>query len=215
LPPRPIGERVAKGRVRGMTAQSWESEGLDSMSQNLIKKPVWTYEDYCVLPQDLNRHEIIEGDHIVTPSPGTRHQIILGSLLYFLESHVRTYELGTVLAAPMDVLLAPTSVVQPDLLFIRKERDSIITEPNIEGPPDLVVEILSPSTAAIDRDGKMALYAKYAVPHYWIVDSIRLTLETYELEATHYSLVAQFGKDEIARSSLFPGLEIPMAELQK
>lgn len=185
------------------------------MSQNLINKPVWTFEDYCVLPQDLNRHEIIEGDHIVTPSPGTRHQIVLSYLLYVLECHIRIHNLGTLLAAPIDVLLAPTSVVQPDLLFIRKERDSIITEPNIQGPPDLVVEILSPSTAAIDRGGKMALYAKYGVPHYWIVDSIRLTLETYELETTHYSLVAQFGKDEKAQSSLFPGLEILMAELQK
>jgi Uma2 family endonuclease len=185
------------------------------MSESLINKPVWTYQDYCVLPQDLNRHEIIEGDHIVTPSPGTRHQIILGSLLYFLESYIRTHELGTLLTAPLDVVLAPTSVVQPDLLFIRKDREHVVTEPNIQGPPDLVVEILSPSTAALDKGGKMALYAKYAVPHYWILDSIRFTLETYELEETHYSLVAQFGKDEKARSSLFPGLEIPMAELQR
>ncbi len=164
------------------------------MAENLINKPVWTYEDYCVLPQDFNRHEIIEGDHIVTPSPTSRHQKILSYLVSVLDSHVRAHKLGTVLAAPMDVLLAPTSVVQPDVLFIRKGRENIITEPNIQGPPDLVIEILSPSTAAIDRGGKMALYAKYGVPHYWILDSIRLTLEMYELEDAHYKLATQFGK---------------------
>jgi len=185
------------------------------MAESLINKPVWTYEDYCVLPQDFNRHEIIEGDHIVTPSPSPRHQRGLVNLQLFLDSYIRSYDLGVLLVAPMDVLFAPTSVVQPDLLFIRKDRLTIITEANVQGAPDLVAEILSPSTAAIDRGGKMALYAKYGVPHYWIVDSIRLTLETYELEMTHYSLVAQFGKDEIARSSLFPGLEIPMVELRK
>ena len=137
------------------------------------------------------------------------------NLQFLLDSHIRSHHLGVLLVAPMDVLFAPTSVVQPDLLFIRKDRLNIIAEANVQGAPDLVVEILSPSTAALDKGGKMALYAKYAVPHYWIVDSIRLTLETYELEATHYSLVGQFGKDEKARSSLFPGLEIPMAELQK
>jgi Uma2 family endonuclease len=151
----------------------------------------------------------------VTPSPTSRHQRILSYLVAILGSYARTHNLGTVLVAPMDVLLAPTSVVQPDLVFIKKDREHIITEPNIQGAPDLVVEVLSPSTAAIDRGGKMALYAKYKVPHYWIVDSIRLTLEMYKLEQTHYSLVAQFGKDDIARSTLFPVLQIRIADLEK
>jgi Uma2 family endonuclease len=185
------------------------------MAESLINKPIWTYEDYCVLPQDFNRHEIIEGDHIVTPSPAIRHQRVSKNLQFLLESYIRSHDLGVLLDAPTDLLLASTSVVVPDLLFIRKDRMHIFTEANVQGAPDLVVEILSPLTAAIDRGGKMALYAKYDVPHYWIVDSIRLTMETYELEATHYSVVAQFGRDEIARSSLFPGLEMSLAELQR
>src|SRR5436309_7858181 len=88
------------------------------MSQNLINKPVWTYEDYCVLPQDFNRHEVIEGDYVVTPSPTPRHQRVLKNLQFILEAHVRSRDLGTLLAAPIDVLFAATSVVQPDLLFI-------------------------------------------------------------------------------------------------
>jgi len=185
------------------------------MTESLINKPVWTYEDYCVLPQDFNRHEIIEGDHIVTPSPAIRHQRVSKNLQFLLESHIRSHDLGVLLDAPTDLLLAATSVVVPDLLFIRKDRMHIITEANVQGAPDLVVEILSPSTAAIDRGGKMALYAKYGVPNYWIVDSIQLTLEMYELKEGHYDLGAQFGKDEKAGSSLFPGLEIPMVDLQK
>src|SRR5437016_1741075 len=185
------------------------------MSRNLINKPVWTYEDYCVLPQDFNRHEVIEGDHVVTPSPTPRHQQISINLGAMLAPHIRSHDLGRLLDAPMDVLLAPTSVVQPDLLFIKKERLQIITETNVQGVPDLVVEILSPSTAAIDRGGKMALYAKYGVPHYWIVDSDRLTLEMYELEGGKYRLAAQFGKDNRAQSPLFPGLVIPIAELDR
>src|SRR5437870_9070102 len=185
------------------------------MSQNLINKPVCTYEDYCVLPQDFNRHEIIEGDHMMTPSPTFRHQRILKNLQFVVEGHIRSRDLGTLLPAPMDVLFAPTSVVQPDLLFIKQERLHIVTETNIQGAPDLVVEVLSSSTAAIDRGGKMALYAKYGVPHYWIADSDRLTLEMYELEGEKYRLAAQFGKVDRAQSPLFPGLVIPVAELER
>jgi len=113
----------------------------------------------------------------------------------------------------MDVLFAPTSVVQPDLLFIRKERLHIVTEPNIQGAPDLVVEILSPPTAALDRGAKMLLYAKYGVPHYWILDSDRLILEIYELQEGDYKLMAQFSKEDQMQSPLFPGLTISMVKV--
>jgi Uma2 family endonuclease len=180
---------------------------------SLIGKSVWTYDDYCALPQDFNRHEIIEGDHVVTPSPTSRHQRVLSNLSTILNSHVRTRKLGTVIAAPMDVLLADTSVVQPDLLFIRKEREGIITEPNIQGPPDLVVEVLSVSTAAFDRGSKMRLYARFGVPHYWILEARGLTLEMYEIRDGEYELISQFAKDQVAESPLFPGLRIPVSEL--
>jgi Uma2 family endonuclease len=185
------------------------------MAQNLINKPVWTYADYCVLPQDHNRHEIIEGDHIVTPSPTTRHQRVLVKLTSLLDRHVSANNLGIVLAAPTDVLLAPTSVVQPDLLFIGNERLAILTEANIQGAPDLVVEVLSPSTAAIDRGGKMALYARYGVPHYWILDALHLSLETYEIREGEYELISQFKTDDVVKVRLFPGLAVSLADLGK
>jgi Uma2 family endonuclease len=185
------------------------------MAQSSIDKPVWTYADYCVLPQDFNRHEIIEGDHVVTPSPTTKHQRVLANLTSLLNAYVNAQGLGIVLAAPMDVLLAPTSVVQPDLLFISKERLGIIKEANIQGAPDLVVEVLSPSTAAIDRGGKMSLYARYGVLHYWILEARQLSLETYEIREGEYELTSQFKKDDPVKVSLFPGLVISLAELGK
>ena len=183
------------------------------MPQSSINKPIWTYADYCVLPQDFNRHEIIEGDHVVTPSPTTRHQRVLANLTSLLNGYVNAHNLGVVLAAPMDVLLAPTSVVQPDLLFICKERLGIIKEANIQGPPDLVVEVLSPSTAAIDRGGKMLLYARYGVPHYWILDAQRLSLETYEIREGEYELISQFKKADAVKVQRFPDLKISLRKL--
>ena len=183
------------------------------MAQSSIDKPVWTYADYCVLPQDFNRHEIIEGDHVETPSPTTKHQRVLANLTSLLNGYVNAHSLGVVLAAPMDVLLAPTSVVQPDLLFICKERLGIIKEANIQGPPDLVVEVLSPSTAAIDRGGKMSLYARYGVPHYWILDAQRLSLETYEIREGEYELISQFKKADPVKVQRFPDLKISLRKL--
>ncbi|MCI0418016.1 MAG: Uma2 family endonuclease [Acidobacteria bacterium] len=185
------------------------------MSQRLANNPIWTYADYCVLPQDYRRHEIVEGEHIVTPSPTARHQKVLAALQFLLDSHVRSQKLGTLLAAPMDVVLSETSVIQPDLLFVSTLREHIITEPYVDGPPDLVIEVLSASTASMDRGGKMRLYAKYRIPHYWIVDAKEVTLETFELREAEYQLQAKFDKTETAVSKLFPGLQIPMAELGK
>ena len=111
--------------------------------------------------------------------------------------------------------MSETSVVQPDLLFVSKLREHIITEPYVDGPPDLVIEILSASTASLDRGGKIRLYAKYGIRHYWIVDAKEVTLEMFELQEFQYQLQAKFEGTETAVSNLFPGLLIPMAELGK
>jgi len=92
---------------------------------------------------------------------------------------------------------------------------AIVKEANIQGPPDLVVEVLSPSTAAIDRGGKMSLYARYDVPHYWILDARNLSLETYEIREAEYELISQFKKDDRVKVRLFPDLVISLSELGK
>jgi len=185
------------------------------MSKELTNKLTWTYEDYCDLPEDFNRHEIIEGEHYVTPSPSSRHQRISMNLAAILKSYTDAQNLGILLAAPIDVLLSPTSVVQPDLVFIKKEHEHLVTDPNIQGAPDLVVEILSYSTAARDRGNKMLLYAKFGVPHYWIVNPDPLSLFTYQLVGGKYELTAQFSRGGQVQSSLFPDLVIPMENLER
>ena len=129
-----------------------------------------TYEDFLLLPEDGNRHEVIYGEHCMTPAPATRHQRISmrlsGALFTFLEEH----PLGEVFAAPIDIVLSETDIVEPDLVFIASARAEIVTEQNIQGAPDLVIEILSPGTRRRDELVKRKLYASFGVREYWIVD---------------------------------------------
>jgi len=176
-------------------------------------KIVLTYEDYCLLPNDRNRYEILDGELSVTPAPRVNHQRISRRLLRFLDDHVIANNLGEILAAPTDVILAPTTVVQPDLIFIANDQANIITGRAIEGAPTLVVEILSPTTQQTDRVTKAQLYAKYGVPHYWLIDPDQQLLEAYELSGEQYSLVTKAQDADVFTSSVFPGLSIQISDL--
>jgi Uma2 family endonuclease len=172
-----------------------------------------TYEDYCLLPNDRNRYEIHDGELAVTPVPATKHQTVLGNLYRFLANYVVTNRLGKLFIAPTDLILAPTTVVQPDLIFIGSDRRQIVTERAIEGPPTLVIEILSPTTHRIDRVTKAQLYAKYQIPHYGLIDPDQRTLEAYELARDRYDLAASARDAEVFAPSLFPGLSIQLSDL--
>jgi Uma2 family endonuclease len=185
-----------------------------------------TYDDYMRLPDDGRRYEIIDGELEVSPAPAPKHQRVSGNLLVLLHAHVNEHGLGSVYHAPIAVILARDSVVEPDLVFVATGRTSIITERAIEGPPDLAVEILSPWSDQRDRFTKAELYARYGVRHYWIVDPAAHTLEMYEprpaaarrgrqrrggiRRGTKYRLVATHKGATIARTSLFPDLEIDL-----
>ena len=172
-----------------------------------------TYEDYASLPEDGRRYEILDGELAVTPAPSPKHQLVSGNLEWALRGHVRQKGLGTVLDAPIDVILSTITIVQPDLLFIRSDREAIVKERGIEGAPDLIVEILSPSSTRQDRVVKAALYARHGVGHYWIVDPEARAIELYELEEEAYRLAVKVAGGEILRPSLFPGLEIDLGEI--
>ncbi len=176
-------------------------------------KIVLTYDDYCELPNDRNRYEILDGELSVTPAPRIKHQTVLGNLHRLLANYVVANQFGTIFIAPTDVILAPTTVVQPDLIFIGNDRRGIVTERAVEGAPTLVVEILSPTTQRTDRETKAQLYAKYGVPHYWISDPDQQTMEAYELAGDQYKLVAKAQYAEVFTPSLFPGLSIQLADL--
>ncbi len=153
-------------------------------------KIVLTYEDYALLPNDRNRYEILEGELTVTPAPSTKHQTVSVNLLILLSQYIKERGLGKLFHAPIDLILESTSVLQPDLLFVSKARQRIITERAIEGAPDLVIEILSPGTSRTDRVTKAQIFARHSVPAYWIVDPDQEAVEIYLLEADGYRLAA-------------------------
>lgn len=145
-----------------------------------------TYADYAAIPEDGRRYELRDGQLSVTPAPGTRHQAILRDLLVILNEHVKRTRRGVILPAPVDCILADTTVLQPDLVFIDAARHALVTERGIEGPPALVIEILSPSTARADRMVKTGLYARHGIPRCWIVDPEARTIEALALRGSAF-----------------------------
>jgi Uma2 family endonuclease len=146
-----------------------------------------TYSDYAALPDDGQRYELHHGELSVTPAPGTRHQRAIVFLITLLNEHVRSRGLGEVFVAPTDCILSNVTVVQPDVFYIAADRLTIISERGIEGAPTLVVEVLSPSTARLDRGRKMKLYAEHGVLYYWIVDPESRSIEAYALAGAEYA----------------------------
>lgn len=177
------------------------------------KKQTYTYEDYLELPDDRNRYEIINGELIMTPVPKTIHQDVVGNLFYELNDFIRKDKLGKVYTAPFDVLLGKKNVVQPDILFIAKENKKIITEDNVRGAPDLIVEVLSPTTAYYDLIEKKELYEKFGVREYWIVDPKKQWVEIYTLEDKKYKSHQQAEKSGKINSKLLKGFELKLKEI--
>ena len=172
-----------------------------------------TYVDYVGLPNDGKRYEILDGELFVTPAPRPRHQQVSINLEFVLLQHIRGHRLGQILHAPIDLVLDPTTVAQPDILFIRAGREAIISERGIEAAPDLIVEILSPASMRQDRTTKATLYSRFGVAHYWIVDPDARTIELYELDDGSYRLAAKEAGEATIRPALFPGFELPLGEI--
>jgi Uma2 family endonuclease len=177
----------------------------------------FTYEDYKSLPYvERQRFELLEGELIMAPSPNTEHQEIARELFRPLEEYIRSHDLGKIYFAPLDVVLGEPGeeqVVQPDILFVSKERRRIIQEDEIRGAPDLVVEILSPSTEEKDRVFKRRLYAKYGVKEYWLVDPDSQTIEVLTLGKQGYERAGLYNKNRVLQSPLLPELRIALDEV--
>jgi len=179
----------------------------------MARKVRYKAEDIWDLPDDGNTYEVIDGELYVSPGPKFSHQRAAGRLFIIIGMVVYRDHLGEIVTAPTGVVLDPESGVQPDILFIRRERASIISERGVEGAPDLVVEVLSPSTSGRDRGIKMRKYEAAGVPHYWIVDNDRRALEAYELGPDGYHLAGTYGPGTVLRSALFPGLDINLDDV--
>ncbi len=174
----------------------------------------FTYEDYKNLPEsETKRYELLEGELVMVPSPTEPHQRVSGNMHLIIGQFVKERKLGNVYSAPFDVLLSNENVVQPDIMFISKERANIITEEDIKGAPDLVIEIVSPATSRRDRTLKHTLYARHGVKEYWIVDPKGKSVEVYSLEKAGFKLVKKYNSPQILRSPLLSSLEVPLKEV--
>jgi Uma2 family endonuclease len=172
----------------------------------------FTYKDYLQLPEE-KRYELIEGEFFMVPSPSWSHQTISANLFRALDGYVRAYNLGEVRYAPLDVILSEENVLQPDILFISKERFSIITDKNVQGAPDLVIEILSSTTAERDRGLKQKLYAKFGVREYWLVDPDKETIEVLSLAEEGFENVGAYQRGDILESPLLKPIPFKVAEI--
>ncbi|MGH7263716.1 MAG: Uma2 family endonuclease [Candidatus Rokuibacteriota bacterium] len=173
-----------------------------------VRTVILGYDDYAALPSDGRRYEVHEGELSVTPAPTPQHQLITRNLFRLVDDHVRATGAGEILFAPIDVILSDTSIVQPDLVFVERSRLDAISRRGIEGPPTLVVEVLSPSTAVIDRRTKHQLYARYGIPCFWLVDPEARTIEAFVLGPDGYLPAGRATGSEPASFPPFPGLQI-------
>jgi len=172
-----------------------------------------TYDQYCLLPDDGNQYEVIDGELFVTPAPSPKHQEIAGELFALLKAHVKARRLGKVYIAPVDILLEEHTIVQPDILFIRQERLGIVGEKKVDAAPDLVIEVLSPSTFYKDLRKKMGAYSQYGVQEYWIVDPERQTIEVHRRGSQALQLSRSFSSQETFESTLIPGFQFRVGSI--
>jgi Uma2 family endonuclease len=174
-----------------------------------------TYEDYLRFPEDGNRHEILDGEHYMTAAPYPRHQSVVAELTGWIVPFVRQRRLGRFLPAPVDVQLDKHDIVQPDLLFISNSSMMILTEKNVQGAPDLVIEVLSDSTRKRDEGIKLERYELLGVQEYWVVDPKRSEARIYRRSGERLRQVAELtaASRDLLTSPFFPGLEIPLFEI--
>ena len=172
----------------------------------------FTYVDYLNAPED-KRYELLDGDLVMTPAPAGIHQrasILLG---WRLVQFVTENGVGRVYQAPFDVVLSDYDVVQPDLLFVSNGRAHIVTADNVRGAPDVVVEILSPSTAERDRTFKRSLYARHGVSEYWIVDTAARNVSVLLLREGGFGVAGMYGEGETLTSPTLPGFALNVDEM--
>ena len=175
-----------------------------------------TYDDYLLFPEDGMRHELIDGEHYATPAPIWRHQAISRNLIGMIWSYLQQHPIGHVFAAPFDVIFSNVDVVEPDVLYLSKQRIAQLEpSPWIKGAPNLVVEIGSPGTRKRDETIKRRLYERFGVDEYWVIDPELDTIKLYRRTNNQYERVAELTLEngDVLTTPLLPGLELPLAKI--
>ena len=171
-----------------------------------------TYEDYAKTPE-WERWELIDGVLIMAAAPNLMHQDVEMNMALSVGAWVRQRELGKVYTSPVDVVFTDNDTLQPDLVFVSNERAHILTAANIQGAPDLVVEILSPSTTSRDWRDKMDIYERHGVTEYWVVDPVGYMLWQFRLRDGKYELNATFEEEDTLTTPTLEGFSLPMSEV--
>ena len=173
-----------------------------------------TYDDLVDLPEDNLRHEIIDGEHVVSPSPITKHQTVVGHIFALLYNYLREHPIGRVFVAPLDVVFSADNVLEPDVFYVSNERASIVGPKNIQNAPTLTVEVLS-ELRKRDEIDKRAVYERFGVIEYWIVDPEAESVRIHRRAAGAFDAAIELRADrgDMLTSPLFPGLTIDLTEL--
>jgi Uma2 family endonuclease len=175
-----------------------------------------TYDDFLLFPEDDGlRHELIDGEHYVTPCPNTRHQRLSGNFYWLIRSHLEQHRFGQLFYAPFDIVFSRFDVVEPDLLYMSNERAAaILTSEHVQGPPELVIEIGSPSTRQRDETIKRRLYHRTGVSEYWVVDPELDVVRVYR-SPDAFERPAELSREagHVLTTPLLPGLELRLAEI--
>lgn len=174
----------------------------------------FTHADLLVMPDDGKRREIVGGELFVTPSPLSKHQLMVSNLASAFFLFLHDHPIGRLFLAPLDVILSESDVLEPDLLFILNARREIIQD-WVRGAPDLVIEVLSPTTASRDRGPKLKAYARFGVTEFWIVDPDERAIEIYRQTQEGFELSRIWRDEETLTSSLLPGFALPVGSLFK
>ncbi len=175
-----------------------------------------TYEDFLLFPDDGKRHELIDGEHYVTPSPIIRHQEISGRLHLLIGAWLEANPIGRLFYAPLDIVFSNFDVVEPDLLYMSNERaHEILTTKNVTGAPEIVVEIGSPGTRKRDETIKKRLYERSGVTEYWVIDPELDVIRVYRRSGDAFERPEEFSREagDVLRTALLPGLEIALTTI--
>jgi Uma2 family endonuclease len=175
-----------------------------------------TYDDFLLFPDDGKRHELIDGEHYVTPSPNTRHQTIALNLTGLMWSFLQAHPIGRLFFAPFDIVFSRSDVVEPDLLYMSNERArEILTEKHVTGAPELLIEISSKGTRKRDETLKRSLYERSGVAEYWTVDPDVNAVRVHRLLAGKYQHVVELTLEhgDVLTTPILPGLELPLAKI--
>jgi Uma2 family endonuclease len=185
------------------------------MQPTRVQAELLTVEDYRATP-DGTRYQLVEGDlYLMSPAPTRFHQIIVLNIAEMLRTFLRNHPVGEVYISPIDVYLDDHNVVQPDVVFVSNERREILTDDGMHGAPDLVVEVVSPSNAQLDKTAKRRVYARHGVKELWLIDPTLRQIHLYDFARDPAKAVRILDDDETFVSALLPGLTIAAADVFK